>query len=71
MTVLVGCYPEEWIDVSPDGTTLVYSQKDKGVFLLLIDGSAVERLSEDGWCPKVSPDGKQCQGTNVQARISH
>jgi hypothetical protein len=58
----VGCYPEQWVDVSPDGKALVISclEEYEGVFWLSLDGNKVRRLADQGWCAKFSPDGTRC-----------
>ena len=60
VVVLAGCYPEEWMDVSPDGRALVYSGGDAGVFWLTVDGKQSRRLGALGWNPKFAPDGRHC-----------
>jgi hypothetical protein len=64
--ILAGCYPEEWVAVSPDGKAIVYSNirpsgvAPRGVFWLALDGSSAKRLAAEGWDPQFSPDGRYC-----------
>ncbi|KPJ62713.1 MAG: hypothetical protein AMS15_02995 [Planctomycetes bacterium DG_23] len=60
VALLVGCYPVQWVDVSPDGKALLFSDPRKGVFWLTPDGKEVKRLAENGWCARFSPDGRYC-----------
>jgi hypothetical protein len=60
VALLGGCYPLQWVDVSPDGKALLFSDPRKGVFWLTPDGKEVKRLAESGWCAKFSPDGRSC-----------
>jgi len=60
IALLVGCYPLQWVDVSPDGKALLFSDPREGVFLLTPDGKEVKRLAGSGWCAKLSPDGRYC-----------
>lgn len=72
IALLVGCYPEQWVDVSPDGKAIVFSDaraEHEGVFWLTLDGKEVKRLADAGWCAKFSPDGRYCvfTGWNPQS----
>ena len=63
IALLVGCYPQQWVDVSPDGKAIVFSDarsEHEGVFWLTLDGKEVKRLADAGWCAKFSPDGRYC-----------
>jgi len=60
IALLVGCYPLQWVDVSPDGKALIFSDPREGVFWLTTDGKEVKRLADNGWCAKFSPDGRYC-----------
>lgn len=61
--VLVGCIPDKWVGVSPDGQSLVLSigeGGEEGVYWLTLDGKHVKRLADHGFYPKFSPDGRYC-----------
>ena len=64
MLILPGCFPEEIVDVSPDGQTILFSQLENegALFLLPIDGKEAKLLTNKmgAWCPRFSPDGRFC-----------
>ncbi len=64
LVVVLGCYPEEWADVAPDGEHLTVASLEKGLFYVSTDGEEVRRLAHNGWNPRISPDGRYCAFTS-------
>ena len=56
---LAGCYPEERIDIAPDGKTALLSVGGKGVYRVHVEDGRSEEICKTGYNAVLSPDGKR------------